>query len=78
MHSRPAPAAQGALAQNAALSRAVPITASAYVVRPGDTLWKIAKSLQPAGDVRPLVQRLAAARPDMPLRAGEWLILPSR
>src|SRR5262249_26165640 len=34
---------------------------AAYVVQPGDTLWSIARSLQPDGDVRPLVGDLRAA-----------------
>ncbi|HET7489066.1 MAG TPA: LysM domain-containing protein [Acidimicrobiales bacterium] len=55
---------------------ALPIAARSYVVQPGDTLWSIARSLQPHGDVRPLVQRLAADRGGAPLRAGERLVLP--
>ena len=47
-----------------------------YVVRPGDTLWDIARALQPSGDVRPLVQRLSAGRGGAPLAAGERLALP--
>jgi hypothetical protein len=35
-----------------------PIAAQAYVVQPGDTLWTIARRLQPDGDIRPLVQVL--------------------
>jgi len=29
-----------------------------YVVQPGDTLWSIARHVQPEGDIRPLVERL--------------------
>jgi hypothetical protein len=29
------------------------------VVQPGDTLWAIARRIQPTGDVRPLVDELA-------------------
>ncbi len=47
-----------------------------YVVRPGDTLWRIARRLQPLGDVRPLVRRLVAARAGSDLRPGERLVLP--
>jgi LysM repeat protein len=32
---------------------------AAYVVQPGDTVWAIARRLQPEGDVRPLVDRIA-------------------
>jgi hypothetical protein len=41
------------------------------VVRPGDTLWSIARSLQPGGDVRDLVDRLAE-------RAGGAQITPGQ
>ena len=55
----------------------VPVGRTTYVVQPGDTLWQIARALQPSGDVRPLVQRLGAARGAEPLRAGERLALPA-
>ena len=29
------------------------------IVKPGDTLWSIARKMQPTGDVRPLVDRIA-------------------
>jgi hypothetical protein len=38
-----------------------PLTAD-YVVQPGDTVWSVARRLQPEGDVRPVVDRLVAAR----------------
>jgi hypothetical protein len=41
------------------------------VVRPGDTLWTIATSLQPDGDVRPLVDRLAERAGGAELRPGQ-------
>lgn len=63
-------------AAGAVPANAVAVAESSYVVRPGDTLWHIARALQPEGDVRPLVQRLAAARGGAPLLAGERLVLP--
>src|SRR5437868_3751992 len=39
-----------------------------HVVQPGDTLWVIARAMQPTGDVRPLVDKLEAARHGQPLR----------
>lgn len=39
--------------------RGRPDVSRVHVVRPGDTLWSIARRAQPAGDVRPLVRRLA-------------------
>lgn len=55
-----------------------PVARASYVVQPGDTLWQIARSLQPSGDVRPLVHRLAEERHGAPLRTGERLVLPPR
>lgn len=55
---------------------ALPIAQAEYVVQPGDTLWKIARALQPEGDVRPLVYELGRARNGAPLRAGERITLP--
>jgi hypothetical protein len=46
-----------------------------HVVRPGDTLWTVARSLNPDGDVRATVDRLAAAHGAGPLRVGERLQL---
>jgi hypothetical protein len=47
-----------------------------HVVAPGDTLWIIARSVQPTGDVRPLVQELADARHGAPLEIGERMRVP--
>lgn len=46
-----------------------------YIVQPGDTLWAIARSLQPEGDVRPLVQRLAAQLHGRSLSVGDRLVV---
>ncbi len=56
--------------------RMVPASQHSYVVRPGDTLWAIARSLEPRGDVRPVVDRLAQGRRGRPLRVGERIVLP--
>ena len=47
-----------------------------HVVQPGDTLWSIAQSLQPGGDVRPLVQGLARANGGPELIVGQRLEVP--
>lgn len=60
---RPAPAAQ----------RVAP---AMYVVDRGDTVWSIARSLQPEGDVRPLVQALLRANGGPDLVVGSGLALP--
>ena len=49
---------------------------ASWTVRPGDTLWSIARSLQPAGDLRPLVHRLVRAYGERPLQPGETLAIP--
>jgi hypothetical protein len=46
-----------------------------YVVQPGDTWWSIARYLQPTGDVRGLVDHLAAGHRGAPLQPGERLVL---
>lgn len=48
-----------------------------YTVRPGDTIWSIAQRLEPAGDPRPLVDRLVAAHGGPTLYVGERLSLPA-
>jgi hypothetical protein len=52
-----------------------PISRSTYVVGPGDTLWSIARHLQPTGDVRPVVDALAATRHGRPLQVGERIVV---
>ena len=54
----------------------LPVAQRAYVVQAGDSLWKIARALQPDGDVRPLVSELQRARQGRPLRVGERITLP--
>jgi hypothetical protein len=65
------------LARPAAGAPATPAAASGasavhdYVVQPGDTLWSIARSLHPHGDVRPVVDQLEA-------RAGGATLVPGQ
>lgn len=54
----------------------VPVASTSYLVQPGDTLWSMARSLQPSGDLRPLVDRLARHTAGGPLRAGQRIPLP--
>lgn len=54
----------------------VPASQPSYVVKRGDTLWTIARSIEPSGDVRPVVDRLAQGRRGRPLRVGERVVLP--
>lgn len=50
---------------------------TSYVVQPGDTLWSIARSLQPEGDVRPVVHGLLDANGGAPaLSVGQVLMVP--
>jgi hypothetical protein len=53
-----------------------PAAARIWVVRPGDTIWHIAASVDPNGDERPLVDRLSAQVHGAPLYPGEQLALP--
>jgi hypothetical protein len=48
----------------------------AYTVQPGDTLWSIAERVDPAGDPRPLVARLASQLGSDTVVPGEHLVLP--
>jgi hypothetical protein len=47
-----------------------------WIVRPGDTLWSIAEAVDPRGDVRPLVDRMAAAAGSTVLYPGEAIAIP--
>lgn len=54
----------------------LPVSSTSYVVQPGDTLWSVARGLQPSGDVRPLVDRLARQAGGSQLRTGQRIQLP--
>jgi LysM repeat protein len=47
-----------------------------YVVQSGDTLWSIARQLQPRGDPRPMVDQLATQVRGGSVQAGQRLVLP--
>lgn len=47
-----------------------------HVVEPGDTLWSIARGLDPDGDVRLTVDRLVDLNGRAPLSVGQRLELP--
>jgi len=49
---------------------------STYTVRPGDTLWSIASRLDPTGDPRTIVGRLAAETGSDAVVVGEQIRLP--
>ena len=63
-------------ASSAPPGRMTVVAERTYVVQPGDTMWGIARAAQPRGDVRPLVDRLAAERRGRPLRVGERIVVP--
>lgn len=64
----PTASADGASAAGASLPDHV-------VVRPGDTLWSIAMDLRPEGDVRPLVDELAARAGGGSIQVGQRISL---
>ena len=71
---RPVPALGAAATGSAAT--AARRAASGYVVQPGDTLWSIARRLQPEGDVRPLVDQLVDLNGGTDLAVGQRLPIP--
>jgi hypothetical protein len=50
-------------------------SAPVVVVQPGDTLWAIARRLRPSGDIRPLVDELAARAGGAAVDAGQRIDL---
>jgi hypothetical protein len=52
------------------------VASRVWVVQPGDTVWGIARHLQPSGDVRPLVDRLSAEIHGRALQVGQALPVP--
>jgi nucleoid-associated protein YgaU len=63
----------GAMASSSSAVAGSVASSTTYLVRPGDTLWSIARSLKPSGDVRPLVDQLADRAGPGPLVAGRSL-----
>ena len=49
-----------------------------YVVRPGDSFWSIARSVQLRGDLRPLVADLVEEHGSNSLQVGDRLELPAQ
>jgi LysM repeat protein len=58
-------------AQVPGANAAVVTGAHVYVVQPGDTLWSIARSLHPHGDLRVVVDRLEARTGGANLQPGQ-------
>jgi hypothetical protein len=66
--------------QSPAPAAAASTTAAATVVvaAPGDSLWTVARRVQPEGDVRPLVDAMREANGGATLHAGQRVLVPSR
>ena len=56
--------------------RTATVAAHLWVVQPGDTLWAIARRLDPNGDIRPLVDALSREVHGRPLQVGQQIVLP--
>jgi hypothetical protein len=73
----PLTASESGSGRATATLRMAPVAKTTHVVAPGDTLWSIARELAPEGDVRPVVDALAAHRNGRPLQVGERIVLPT-
>lgn len=69
-------AAFGSAPASAPERRPASSPAEGYVVRPGDSLWSVARRMQPHGDVRPLVHRLERQVGSDVVHPGQVLYLP--
>lgn len=65
----------GPLAVTGALPGGQLAGAEVYVVRPGDTIWSIAQSVEPNSDVRPLVDKITSQLGGTELYPGERLTI---
>jgi hypothetical protein len=68
----PAPASSGTSGAGVAVE-----PGDAVVVEAGDTVWSIARRVQPSGDVRQLVDQLVALNGSAPLQPGTTVQLPA-
>ena len=67
----------GPLVTTGAPGGLLPATSRVWIVRPGDSLWSIAQAVDPRGDVRPLVDRLAGELKTTSLYPGETVAIPT-
>lgn len=72
----PGPSGASASASASASATASAAPAAQVTVRAGDTLWSIARRIQPTGDVRPLVDQLVASYGSAALQPGQMLDVP--
>jgi hypothetical protein len=56
---------------------AVAAEATVVVVQPGDTLWTIARTMQPEGDHRALVSALSELTDGAVLQPGQRIVVPA-
>jgi hypothetical protein len=68
----------GPLATTGAPGGSQAVAVRVWIVRPGDTLWSIAEAIDPNGDVRPLVDRLAGEARGSAIYPGESIAIPGR
>jgi hypothetical protein len=53
-----------------------PVPPASVVAHPGDTMWSVARRVQPTGDVRPLVDALVRLNGGAALDVGDVVLLP--
>jgi len=68
----------GPLTATGAAAPMSPASAQVWIVRPGDTLWAIARALDPRADPRPLVDRLDREIGGGSLYPGERIAIPDK
>jgi LysM repeat protein len=56
-------------------SASTPVSSETWTVRPGDTLWSIARSVKPSGDIRPVLDPLIKRYSDQPLQVGQTIVV---
>jgi hypothetical protein len=68
--------AQAAKATPAVEPQRAPVSVVIVIAQSGDSLWSIARSVQPTGDVRPLVDAMVSMRGTASVFVGDTVAVP--